>query len=139
MREIDSYEFSNRKSGARAALADGGLAELAELAEFADFENDFDDGFEDDFGDGPERGRLTELEPDGASSFADFASQYKRGYQYGDEAGIADTCDRIHVLTKAQSSTLRTVAAQVATLSAEVAELTVLLRKMASALSERQA
>jgi len=150
LREID---FVGGQLGATPqrprALADYGLAELA-TDEF-----DFDDEDEFEFKDGqPEK-----------SSYADFASQYKRGFQDADAdnigsgsgdlyggaenysagvaeiaeiAEVADTCDSIHALTKAQAVTLRTVAAQVATLSAEVAELAALLRQMVSAMNALQ-
>lgn len=133
LREIDSYGAIPRKP---TALADYGLAELAE--DFGESAEDFDEDFGESAGFGESAEEFGENAGFGnrkGSSYTDFASQYKRGFEVEDDASIADTCDSIHALTKAQAVTLRSLAAQVATLSAEVAELTVLLRQIASAVS----
>lgn len=127
LREIDAFGAFPRKP---TALADYGLAE-----DFGDDAEDFGDDAKIFGDDAEDFGEETENKISRArgSSYADFASQYRRGFEVEDS--VADTCDSIHALTKAQAVTLRSVAAQVATLSAEVAELTVLLRQMASAVS----
>ncbi|NBP86812.1 MAG: hypothetical protein EBU54_17175 [Mycobacteriaceae bacterium] len=95
------------------------------------------------------KGKLGSARLSGSSGYADYASQYRRGLRFdeaeydadlaGDLAGdadvagepsVADTCESIHLLIKAQAGTLQAVAAQVAKLSAEVAELAALLRQM---------
>lgn len=131
LREIDSYGAIPRKP---TALADYGLAELAE--DFGESAEDFDEGdFGESAGFGEDFGESAGFGNRKGSSYTDFASQYKRGFEVEDDASVADTCDSIHALTKAQAVTLRSLATQVAALSAEVAELTVLLRQIASAVS----